>query len=208
MINLVFVIHLAHVAQHFYPIIKGVLSVIGHAAHDIFPVRHDEGRSHGFVDGFHQDLRRFIVIRDGFGNIDDFHPALPQTFLSHDGVNPISGKPVCLPEDQIGRTQLLDLIEHQLKCRPVIPGAAVCGVIIFFDDVVAVMLGILVCCVFLLDDAHISLRVGAVAVVAYRVTAGVLDKSCDGSHGVTSFLRNTSFTVCVRSFDRALLFLW
>ena len=31
-------------------------------------MRHDEGRSHGFIDGFHQNLRRFIVIRDGFGN--------------------------------------------------------------------------------------------------------------------------------------------
>ena len=69
------------------------------------------------------------------------------------------------------------------------------------------MLGILVCCVFLLDDAHIPLCVGAVTVVADCIIARVLDKSCGCAHGVTSFLRNASFTARARSFDRACFFI-
>ena len=144
-------------------------------------------------------MRRFVIIWNRFGYIHDLDAALPQTFLCDDSIDPVAGKAVSFPEDQISRTEFFNLVQHKLKGRTVVPGAAVCGVIVFFDDVIAVRLRIIMCGVFLLDNAHVPLRVGAIAVVADCVIAWILNKSCCRAHTVTSFWRDTVKIFCSRN---------
>ena len=63
-----------------------------------------------------EDLRSF-VFRHGFGDIDDFDSALPETAFRDSGIILVARKAVRLPKDQIGRTHLFDFIEHQLELR-------------------------------------------------------------------------------------------
>ena len=185
LVNLVFVVWLPAIANYFHTVIECVFSVIGHSTHDIFTMGYDKGCCHGFIDTLHQNLCRFVVIRDRFGNVDDFNTALPQVFLGNDRINTVSGKTVCFPKNQVSGAQHFNLVEHQLKSWPVVSGATISMVIVFFDNVVAMRFCVVVRRLFLLGDADISLCVRTIAIIANGIVARILDKSGSRSHIVS-----------------------